>query len=54
MAFVASEAPGTVRTYEAALRVIAPKVTAKLGAKVPPATSEDEFYSFWICCVVGA
>ena len=33
-AFATSAAPGTVRTYDARLRAIAPKVTAKLGPQV--------------------
>ena len=45
-AFPNSAAPGTVRTYEATLRAIAPKVTAKLGSKVLPMSAEDVFYAF--------
>ena len=44
--FVTSAAPGAVRTYEAALRALVPKVTAKLGSQVLPVSPEDVFYAF--------
>ena len=44
--FVASAAPGAVRTFEATLRVVVPKVSAKIGARVLPVNTESEFSSF--------
>ena len=43
----ANAASGTVRTYEAILRGIVPKVTMKLGAAVLPMRPEAQFYSFF-------
>ena len=54
-AFVSSTPPGAVRTYEATLRVIASKVTAKLGAQVPPMTAEERVLLVsWFGGVAGA
>ena len=40
-----SVAPGKVRTYEATLRAIAPKVSAKLSSSVLPMKSEGVIYA---------
>ena len=45
--FGANAASGTVHTYEAALRGIAPKVMAKLGSAVLPMGTEAQFLSFF-------
>ena len=42
-AFSASSASSTVRTYEAILRGIVPKVTLKLGSAVLPMRTEAQF-----------
>ena len=42
-AFSTSAASGTVRTYESALRAIAPKIALKLGAQVSPMRSACQF-----------
>ena len=38
---------GTVRTYEATLRVIDPNVSTKLGTQVLPMASAAQFFSFF-------
>ena len=38
---------GAVRTYEATLRAIAPKVTLKLGSQVLPMCAEAQFFAFF-------
>ena len=45
--FGANAASGTVHTYEAVLRGIAPKVMAKLGSAVLPMSTEAQFLSFF-------
>ena len=42
-----SAASGTVRTYEATLRSIAPKITSKLGSPALPMVSEAQFFAFF-------
>ena len=42
-----SAAPGTVRTYEATLRAIAPKALAKLSLRALPLESEGVIYAFF-------
>lgn len=44
--FASSTPPGTVRTYEATLRAIAPKVTAKLSSRLLPMGSECALFPF--------
>ena len=46
-AFATGATLGTVRTYEATLRAIAPKVTANLGPKVLPVSPEAVLYAFF-------
>ena len=43
-------APGTVRTYEAELRSLAPRVVDILGASVPPTSDKAAFIAFpsWV------
>ena len=43
--FEVSAAASTVRTYEATLRAIAPKVALKLGPQVPPMGTEAQFFA---------
>ena len=45
--FGACSASGTVRTYEAILRGIVPKVALRLGSAVLPMRREAQFYSFF-------
>ena len=45
--FEVSVATGAVRTYEATLRGIAPKVTLKLGSQVVPRSAEAQFFAFF-------
>ena len=45
--FEVSAAAGTVRTREATLRGIAPKVAAKLGSQVLPMSAEAQFFAFF-------
>ena len=45
--FSTSAASGTVRTYESALRAIAPRIALRLGAQVSPTHSACQFYSFF-------
>ena len=45
--FGANASTGTVHTYEAVLRGIAPKVTLKLGSAVLPMRAEAQFYAFF-------
>ena len=45
--FSANAASSTVHTYEAVLRGIVPKVTAKLGSSVLPMRTEAQFLSFF-------
>ena len=51
-AFATSAAPGTARTYEAALRAVASKVTAKLGPLVLSMSPADVFYAFFSSAVL--
>ena len=51
-AAVSGAAPGTVRTYEATLRAIALKVTAKLGPQVLLMSSEDVLYAVFSSAVL--
>ena len=44
--FEVSAAAGAARTYEAALRSIAPKVALKLGSEVLPMSTEAQFFAF--------
>ena len=44
-AFEVSAASGTVRTYEATLRSIVPKVMSKLGSPVLPMVSKAQFFA---------
>ena len=44
--FGASSAPSTIRTYEAILRGIVPKVAPKLGSAVLPMRTEAQFSRF--------
>ena len=46
-AFYAGSASSAVRTYEAILRGIAPKVTLKLGSAVLPMRTDAQFFSFF-------
>ena len=46
-AFAASAAPGTVRTYGAVLKNIAPPVSSKLGSSVLPMATVASFFSFF-------
>ena len=46
-AFYAGSASSAVRTYEAILRGIVPKVTLKLGSAVLPMRTEAQFPSFF-------
>ena len=45
--FTSSGDTGSVRTYEATFRVIATKVTMKLGSRVLPTSSASQFVSFF-------
>ena len=45
--FGASSASSTIRTYEAILRGIVPKVALKLGSAVLPMRTEAQFFSFF-------
>ena len=45
--FEVSAAAGAVRTYEATLRAIVPKVTLKLGSRVLPMRAEAQFFAFF-------
>ena len=45
--FEVSAAASTVRTYEATLRAIAPKVTLKLGSPVLPMCTKAQFFAFF-------
>ena len=54
LAFTSSAATGAVRTYEATLDVIAPRVTLKLGTQVLPMLSANQFYlSSGSCVLLG-
>ena len=46
-AFEMSAANGTVRTYEATLRNIVPKVSAKWGPPVLPMATEAQLFAFF-------
>ena len=50
--FAPGAAPGTARTYEATIRGIAPKVTAKLSSCVLPMESEGAFYAFFTAALL--
>ena len=50
--FASSAASGTVRTYEAALRAIAPNVTADLRLRALPMGSKGVFIVFFIAVVL--
>ena len=47
LTFEGGAASGTVRTYEAILRGIAPKATLRLGSSVLPMATEAQFLSFF-------
>ena len=50
--FASSAAPGTVRTYGATLRAIAPRVTAKPSSRVLPMNSEGALFTFVTAAVL--
>ena len=47
LTFEISAATGTVRTYEATLRAIVPKVTLKLASQALPLCAEAQFVAFF-------
>ena len=48
-----SAAPGAVRTYEATLRAIVPKITAELGSQVLPMSPEGVLHAFSAVVLAG-